>query len=244
MRLRAATMGGAHADGFSALGVGTALLLGIYVRERGLGARHVTTSMLLTTAHAVADGIVDWDGRPPQPVADHELFGLNALYRLYEASSGWVVLAAPMEKEWLALASGLADFTTLGSDPRFATPEDRRANDAALADELARVLRTRTAQEWEDYFLPLDVACVSVSDQPTYECIYNDEFGRASGYVVDVTHPLFGEHPRSAPLVEFSRSRTRAGIGCLLGEQTDSILAELGRAPEEIAQLREAGVVS
>ncbi len=108
----------------------------------------------------------------------------------------------------------------------------------------AAVLRTRTAQEWEDYFLPLDVACVSVTEKPTYESLYSDEFGRPSGYVVDVTHPLFGDHPRSAPLVSFSRSATRAGVGCLLGEQTDSILTELGHTTEAIDRLREAGVVS
>jgi crotonobetainyl-CoA:carnitine CoA-transferase CaiB-like acyl-CoA transferase len=244
MRLRAATMGGAHADGFSALGVGTALLLGIYVRERGLGARHVVTSMILTTAHAVADGIVDWPGRPETPVADDELLGFNALYRLYPASAGWVVLAAPADSEWAAVAAALADHSSVGTDPRFRTAADRRANDDALAKEIAAVLRTRTAEEWEEYFLPLDVACVSVTDKPTYECLYGDELGRASGYVVDVSHPLFGDHPRSAPLVRFSRSATRAGAGCLLGEHTDSILAELGRSSEEINRLRDAGVVS
>ena len=37
MRARAGTIGPAHADGFSALGVATALLLGIYLREGGSG---------------------------------------------------------------------------------------------------------------------------------------------------------------------------------------------------------------
>jgi crotonobetainyl-CoA:carnitine CoA-transferase CaiB-like acyl-CoA transferase len=244
MRLRAATMGGAHADGFSALGVGTALLLGIYTRERGLGARHVTTSMLLTTAHAVADGIVDWEGRPETPVADGDLLGFNALYRLYEAASGWVLLAAPAEKEWPALVSALQGLAALRSDPRFATSQDRRANDSALAETIGAVLSQRPAQEWEDYFLPLDIACVKVTEQPIYECLYGDELGRASGYVADVTHPLFGAHPRSVPLTSYSRSATRVGVGCLLGEQTDSILTELGRSPEEIGRLRADGVVS
>ena len=244
MRARAGTIGPAHADGFSALGVATALLLGIYLRERGLGARHLSTSMLLTTAHALADGIVDWDGRPDTPVADAELYGMNALYRLYEAASGWVVLAAPTEKEWSALAAALSGYLALDSDPRFASEAERRVNDDILKEELAGVFRKRSAPEWEDYLLPLDVTCVSVTEEPPTEYMYNQEFGRASGYVTDVEHPLFGEHPRLTPFVRFSRSATQTGIGCLLGEQTDAILAEIGLNAAQIAELREAGVVS
>ena len=200
--------------------------------------------MLLTTAHAVADGIVDWDGRPDTPMADRELYGMNARYRLYQAASGWIVLAAPTEKEWAALATALSGYVALDSDPRFATEDERRANDDVLADELAGVFRKRSAPEWENYLLPLDVTCVSVTEESPNEFMYNQEFGRASGYVTDVEHPLFGEHPRLTPFVRFSRSTTQAGIGCLLGEQTDAILAELGLDSDQISKLRDAGVVS
>jgi crotonobetainyl-CoA:carnitine CoA-transferase CaiB-like acyl-CoA transferase len=244
MRIRAGTLGPAHADGFSALGVGTALLLGIYIRAKGLGARHLNTSMLLTTAHAMADGIIDYEGRPETPTADRELFGMNALYRLYETESGWVVLAAPTEKEWAGLAAALLDVASLDTDRRFATEADRRAHDGELAEELARALRTRPADEWESYFLARDVACVSVTEEMCHDHLYTDEFGRASGYVADVVHPTFGDHPRLSPFLRFSRSATQTGVGCLLGEQTDAILAELGHTPAEIAALRESGVVS
>ncbi len=195
MRIRAGTLGPAHADGFSALGVATALLLGIYMREKGLGARHLNTSMLLTTAHAMADGIVDYEGRPATPMADRELYGMSARYRLYQAESGWVVLAAPMEKEWPGLAEAVREFASLDTDPRFATEASRRAHDADLAEELARVFRTRPAPDWESYFLRRDVTCVSVTEEVAHEHLYSEAFGRASGYVADVVHPLFGDHP-------------------------------------------------
>ena len=103
MQLRAGSMGAAHADGYSALGVGTGLLFGIYLRERGLGAQHLGTSMLLTTAHAMADDVVQYPGRPDLTMADPELYGLNARYRLYPAATGWVMLAVPSEREWARL---------------------------------------------------------------------------------------------------------------------------------------------
>ena len=102
MQLRAGSMGAAHADGYSALGVGTGLFFGIYLRERGLGAQHLATSMLLTTAHAMADDIVQYPGRPDLAMADPELYGLNACYRLYPAATGWVMLAVP----WSASGRG------------------------------------------------------------------------------------------------------------------------------------------
>jgi crotonobetainyl-CoA:carnitine CoA-transferase CaiB-like acyl-CoA transferase len=244
MRVRAGTLGAAHPDGFAALGVATALLLGIYVRERGLGARHLTTSMLLTTAHVMADGIIDFEGRPDTPSADRELYGIGARYRLYEAASGWVFLGAPKEKEWWALAAALAPYRSLSDDPRFGSEEDRIAHDADLAMELEQIFRFRSADDWEAYLLPLDVACVKVTEEVAHEYIFSDVFGRASGYITDVEHPLFGSHPRMAPLVSFSRSATQAGAGCLLGQHTDAILVELGHSAQEISDLRECGVVS
>lgn len=244
MRIRAGTLGPAHPDGFSALGVATALLLGIYLRKRGLGSRHLTTSMLLTTAHAMADGIIDYADRPEVPTADHDLYGFNARYRLYEAAEGWVLLAALTEDEWAALVDVLGTESPLATDSRFSSEAGRRRHDAALAEELARVMRTRTAQEWEDSLLPLDVTCVSVAGRVAHEQMFTDEFGRASGYVTDVVHPLFGEHPRLAPLSSFSRSATRAEVACVLGQHTRSILLELGHSPEEIDRLVAEGIVT
>ena len=244
MRIRAGTLGPAHPDGFSTLGVASALLLGIYLRKRGFGGRHLTTSMLLTTAHAMADGIIDYADRPEVPTADHDLYGMSARYRLYEAAEGWVLLAALSEEEWTALVHALGTASALATDARFATEAGRRMHDAALAEELARVMRSRKAQEWEDSLLPLDVTCVSVAERVAHEQMYTDEFGRASGYVTDVVHPLFGEHPRLAPLSTFSRSATRAEVACLLGQHTRSILLELGHPPEGIDRLVTAGIVT
>jgi crotonobetainyl-CoA:carnitine CoA-transferase CaiB-like acyl-CoA transferase len=244
MRVRAGILGPAHPDGFSALGVGTALLFGIYLREKGQGARHLTSSMLLTTGHAMADGIVDYPGRPESPAADRDLYGFNARYRLYQAASGWVLLAAPTDGEWPALTAALDEFVPLSTDPRFATPELRVANDAALAEQLSLLFLTQSAQDWEDLLLPRDVTCVRVTEEVAHEYMYSEEFGRASGYVTDVVHPVFGEHPRLVPFLDFSRSATQTGVGCRLGQHTDSILAELGYSAEQINDLRQEGVVS
>ncbi|MFM2070178.1 MAG: hypothetical protein RLZZ623_441, partial [Actinomycetota bacterium] len=73
--------------------------------------------------------------------------------------------------------------------------------------------------------------------------LFDDSFGRTSGYLVDVVHPILDEHPRLAPYIRFSRSLTQALPAVLNGQQTDLILQRLGLHDTEIADLRERKVV-
>ena len=73
--------------------------------------------------------------------------------------------------------------------------------------------------------------------------LLDDSFGRASGWVTDVEHPMLGEHPRLTPLVSLSRSGGAPAPGCSIGEQTDQVLAWLGYDAARIADLRDRQVV-
>jgi crotonobetainyl-CoA:carnitine CoA-transferase CaiB-like acyl-CoA transferase len=243
-RLTAATGGStASVDGMAALGVATAMLLGLLARRRGKGGRLLHTSMLATSMHAVSDAAIQYPGRPPVRVADPEMHGMSALYRLYQAGEGWIFLAAPAADEWEPLVRALAPGGELSRDPRYATPESRGRHDGELAAELAGLFRTRTATEWEEALLKADVGCVAVSEDAPESVLMTQPFSKESGYLAEVVHPTFDEHPRLAPLVRFSRSSTQAGPGCLAGQHTDAILEELGFSADEISGLREAQVV-
>jgi crotonobetainyl-CoA:carnitine CoA-transferase CaiB-like acyl-CoA transferase len=234
----------AQADGISALTVASALALGLVVRDRQGIAQEMLTTMLMSTAHALADDMVEYEGRRPTLAADPELFGYNARYRLYEAADGWIYLAAPAEREWGDLVTALADHVDLAADPRFVDEASRREHDAALAEMLAAVFRARPAQEWEDGLLGHDVGCVVAHSEPPEAVLQSKEFAGASELLVDVEHPTFGEHVRFAPLVDLSRSETVAEPGVLLGAHTDRILAELGYDAAAIADLRARGIVA
>jgi crotonobetainyl-CoA:carnitine CoA-transferase CaiB-like acyl-CoA transferase len=88
------------------------------------------------------------------------------------------------------------------------------------------------------------LACVAVTTTTIETALWSDEFGRASNYLADVEHPVFGDHPRMAALVRFSRSTTQAKPGVLLGSHTDAILSELGKSERQIADLKERKIVS
>jgi len=233
----------AQADGISAVTVASAMALGLYVRDRTGVAQQMLTTMLTSAAQALADDMVEYPGRPPTPAADPQLYGYSARYRLYEAADGWIYLAAPASREWDDLVAALADDADLADDPRFADEDARVANDAALAEVLAATFARKPARHWEDRLRAHDVGCVVVSPDPPEVVLQSEEFGAASGLLIEVEHPTFGPHPRLVPYVECSRSATIAEPGVLKGQHTDSILAELGYSPDQITDLRARGVV-
>jgi crotonobetainyl-CoA:carnitine CoA-transferase CaiB-like acyl-CoA transferase len=231
-----------NADGLSALGTANALLLGLLAAARGL-APHLETTMVSTTSSVNYEALLQYArGEPPQP--DPDLRGFHALYRLYESLDGWIFLAAPREREWDALVVAMEPYVVLGDDPRFESRAARAAQDTELAGVLAAAFRTRCGSEWENELTKRDVACVVSSADSTEGMLMSSEVGGASGYVSEVTHPIFGDHPRLAPVIHFSRSKTVVRPGCLAGEHTDAILRELGMDSDRIADLRERRVVS
>jgi crotonobetainyl-CoA:carnitine CoA-transferase CaiB-like acyl-CoA transferase len=231
-----------QADGVAALGVASAMLLGLLARRRGRPLGDLTTTMLATGTHALVDRAVDYPGRPDSPTADAELLGFSALYRMYRAADGWICLAAPAADEWPELVSALAGELDLGADDRFTDPAARTAADAALAEVLGGVFATRPAQEWEDRLTKAGVGCVVVTEQNPELLLQTDD-ELATTYCGTATSPVFEEYLRLSPLVGFSRSATQTRGGCLTGEHTDAVLTELGRTQEQIGDLRARGIV-
>jgi len=235
------TVPAVQSDGIAALGVGSALMLGLYARRRGIVLTGLVTTMLGTCTQALISRNTSYQGRPRLTRVDDEFRGLGPLYRLYRAADGWVFLASPAEREWPALAAALAAYGSL-SDSRFATPADRAANAGALAEALAAIFATRGKDEWEAELAAADVGCVAVAQENAEWRMQDDEFYKA-GYAVDAVSPIFDEHRRPAPLNRFSRSATQAESGCRLGQHSDALLREIGYDDARVASLREQDIV-
>jgi crotonobetainyl-CoA:carnitine CoA-transferase CaiB-like acyl-CoA transferase len=231
MRLAGATMTLGQADGFSASGVATAMLLGVLAKKRGGPGQEMTTSMLSTMAHCLAEDMVEYTDRMPIRTPDQDLFGLDARYRLYEAADGWVFLAAPAHDDWEALAGALQLDAALRDD------------DTALASALTEQFLEKPAAEWEALLVPLDVTCVEVAQAPVEKLVMLGGMGEALGIITPETHPMIGDYPRLTPTVTLSRTAGVTGPAPLCGEQTDTVLTELGYDDDAIATLRQAGTI-
>ncbi|MFJ4840778.1 CaiB/BaiF CoA transferase family protein [Streptomyces sp. NPDC088746] len=243
IRLNAATAKPSlQADGISALGVASAMLLGLLARARERPLTGMTTTMLATTSLALIDRTVDYEGRPAGPLVDEDGCGFSALYRMYRASDGWIFLAAPAPGEWGPLAGVLAGEAGLAEDERFATPESRTAHDEELTGVLAGIFAGGPAAGWEERLTAVDVGCAVVRETAP-EILLQTERELVDEYTRTTVSPVFDEHLRLAPAVRFSRSATRANGACLAGDHTDKVLREIGYDDTAVSALRERGIV-
>jgi crotonobetainyl-CoA:carnitine CoA-transferase CaiB-like acyl-CoA transferase len=235
LRLGTAALGVGHADGFSALGAGTAMALGLLARKRGAPGQSMLTTMLNTVAHAISEDMIEYEGRGPAPTADTGLYGLSARYRLYETADGWVFLAVPTQREFDELTTAVAPFGDL----------PHGADDNALAQALTTIFASRPAADWERELTAKDIACVVVEETSPEAAMMegDDSVGRTMGILVDLEHPVIGEYPRLTPLAAMSRSIGLTGGAPLLGQHTDAVLTEIGYAPERIADLRSREII-
>jgi len=189
--------------------------------------------MLTANAYANSDDFLQYEGKPPRRQVDGELFGTAPWYRLYEASEGWVFLAAVTDDEWSAFCREAA--------PQLA---DRDAADEdALIAALAEVFAQAPASEWEARLTAVGVGCVQADAGPVGEFLSRDEHVLANGFSPVANHRRLGDVRRWGALTTMAGGRDDYGPGVLAGQETNEILAEVGRSAEEIERLRSSGVV-
>ena len=230
------------ADHSTAMVNAVGLVLGLYARERTGSAQYVESTMIAANAYLNIDDFYWHEGKQPRPLPDREGYGLHALYRLYQAKTGWVFLACPFEDEWEALC-GAIDRPDLLTNPMFATSDLREKHDEALADELSRLFATEEPMYWERLLTAADVACVKAEDRGMYYFFNEDPHVSESGLLTNVDAPRFGEFWRYSPVVTFSETSGRVGPGPLKGQHTRPILRELGYTNEQILDLKQRKVV-
>jgi crotonobetainyl-CoA:carnitine CoA-transferase CaiB-like acyl-CoA transferase len=245
LRLGGAAMSGSNPDANSSLVVGTGMLLGLLAKKRGAPGQSMLTTMLNTMAHVLSEDMVEYEGRAPHAAVDAGIFGLGPLYRIYPAADDtWVFLAAPAPEEWDELTGALAGYADLAGDDRFSSQEARNSDE--LASALGAIFATRPAAAWEQELTPKNVACVAVEDGPPEACLMEGDAPVAGieGQLVQLEHPVLGAYARLKPLASFSRSQGLARGAPLLGQDTESVLAELGYDEATIEDLRSRGIVA
>ena len=160
---------------------------------------------------------------------------------VFRTKDGWIIAYAignPMFARWAKLM-GEDHWLT---DPRFKNDEARGDNGELISKRMAEWCAERTTAE---ALAALDAAKVPGAPLYSPQQAIEDVHIRAAGLLRDTEYPGL---PRPAPLaptpVDLSetpgRFRHRAP---LLGEHTDTILAELGYGAGAIADLRARGVI-
>ena len=216
-----------------------AVLMALYWRERTGEGQLVDTSIVNGGVHLNTDAWIGPDGSGRSGRAPtRKQTGFGPLYRLYEASDGWIALACLGESHRRALARVVPG----SRRPRFADADPSRQRDAFGGHR--RLRRRRTAQEAFDL---LDGAGVPVEIAPedARRTWFTQPDIVAAGLVADYQHPTYGRFRQFGHLVNLSD--TPGAIGGpppLLGEHSREVLAELGYSDAEMQTFRDRGVTA
>jgi crotonobetainyl-CoA:carnitine CoA-transferase CaiB-like acyl-CoA transferase len=203
-----------------------AVLMALYWRERTGEGQLVDTSIVNGGVFLNTDAWIGPDGWSKRPRTDARQTGLGPLYRLYEASDGWLAIACLGGTHRRALVSVVP-----GLDP--AAPD---------VGTLEAWFAARSAQE---AFAVLDAAGVPVELAPedARRTWFTQPDLVAAGLVADYQHPTYGRFRQFGSLVDLSDTPGRiAGPPPLLGQHSREVLADLGYTGAEIESLRDRGV--
>lgn len=229
-------------DQNSAKGVGTALALALYHKSRTGEGQYLESHMVISNLYLCSDDFIRYQGKPTRLEPDRDLNGIHALHRLYEAKEGWIFLTVPLEEEWKNLCKAI-DRVDLIDDPRFQDHPARFRHDEALTAILWPIFRNGSADEWEALLTDHDVACARADGLRYEDFLLTDPGIKEAGLVVDVEHSTTGKMKRVSPAIHFSLTPGRAAGPHILGEDTPTILAELGFSSQEIGELRAKEVI-
>ncbi len=221
---------------FAAHGVQLALLS----RERTGRGQIVETSLLEAMV-----GVLSWGagmyfetGQAPGPAGHHH--PLSSPYGRFRARDGYVNIAAGNDTMWTNLARSLGRDDWL-SDARFADALARLQHREALTAEIESVLAAQDVAEWVERLNAAGVPCGPVLD---LQQVFADPQVLARSMLVQLAHPEVGAFKTTGLPVKLSRTPgSIARRPPLLGEHTDAVLRECGVDDDEIARLREQGVI-
>ena len=227
-------------DTMGALMAGQGIVTALLHRERTGEGQRVDVSLLngLLLAHAARLAVFWVTGEEPARLGSaHPQL---APFQAFQARDGWVYVAVWIDKLWEPFCAAV-EHADLAGDPRFATRDDRVAHRTELTALLAPIFAGRSVAEWMERLEAHDVLCAPVN---RYRDLEADPQIRASGMIVEETHPRAGTFPTLSTPIRFSRTPGGAHAPApLLGADTDAVLRESGVSPDEIARLRDSGVV-
>ena len=166
----------------------------------------------------------------------------NPLYNHYQCKDNkWIVIAhLDPDRYWPKVCKAVG-IEELLHDPRFNSIESRGQNAKELVAILDQNFVTKNRDEWIKILN--EENCIFTPIQTPLE-VSNDPQAMANNYFIDVDHPAWGKIKMTGFPWDFSETpaswRREAPA---FGQHTEEILLEMGYAKNDIAHLKEEGVI-
>jgi crotonobetainyl-CoA:carnitine CoA-transferase CaiB-like acyl-CoA transferase len=227
-------------DNATAVGLFSAIVMGLYRRERTGKGSYVTTSLL-------AEGVWSASVAIQAALCEARFFAqhdrtnpANAAMNVYKSSDGvWFVLVVTPDKI-PAVATGIGRADLL-KDPRFSDPAKLAANMKELTAIVDKIFSSQPMAHWREVLDKAHIPYGLVRDPAD---VVKDPQLRENGIVV----PLQGAGGNltstvSSPMQIHGVAKVPAKRAPGLGEHNEEILLQLGFSAIEIDDLRATGAV-
>jgi crotonobetainyl-CoA:carnitine CoA-transferase CaiB-like acyl-CoA transferase len=221
---------------YGALGILAAL---VRRRDSGKGERvgaSLNNAMISLLGFLAADYFAT--GEPPRRSGnDHAIV---APYGMFRTEDGEIALAPSQEESYQRLIDAL-DAGELRDDPRFRSNALRVANRAAINAAIEQRLKTGTSAHWIEKLNAAGVPCDRIMILPE---VFADPQVRDQQMALTIDHPGHGPVTMLGFPLKFAEAPCAVRRPAPdLGADTEAVLGELGYPAEEIARLRDAGIV-
>lgn len=215
-----------------AFGIASAL----YRRACTGQGQHIETSLVNSCIAVQAAEFLDYPGKQSPPRVDS--LGRSSTYRLYEASDGWFFLSCSDDDSWARLCAAL---DRNGLVENYPDRSARESHDAEIGFILEGIFINESRGHWLSRLRATDVRCAEVRFGRD---AHSDAQAVHLGLTADTVSPDAGPIRQMGVPIRFSRTPgVIQGPSPALGQHTDDVLSEMGYTPEEVAGLRERGVI-
>jgi crotonobetainyl-CoA:carnitine CoA-transferase CaiB-like acyl-CoA transferase len=203
-----------------------AVALALLHRRRTGEGQFVDSALAYTATMLQSALLQDYKGKQWNEPSGQEATGSGPLNRLYQASDGWLFLAASADE--LARCAELADLAA--------------RIDTDLARELEARMRTRTVAVWVESLNNAGIGAHRVV--PSLAELMTDPLVQSRGLAITRDHEGFGPITTTAPSVKLSRTPVVVGRPAAKpGSDAASVLAQIGMQGE-IERLIREGVIA
>lgn len=191
----------------------------------------MTDAVLSTMGWVVSNYLIG--GVTPTPMGNENM--TSAPSGTFATADRPINIAANRQSQWETLIN-ILECQSLGSDPRFATREDRKENRHILRALLEQKLITQTAAHWVPQLNRAGVPAGPVQSVP-------DALSDPQTTLRNLVQTLEGIALMGSPVVQNGTRPHAQTPPPTLGQHNDDIWGEMGLNPDDIQRLRQEGIL-